>query len=179
MRGFQKVLSVVLLSGLFFSNSAHAGPAELSHFAVCFSPKGQCDQRLVSLVASAHSTIDIAIYSLTLPVLVDALLKLNQGGIKIRIVADRKEAASSTSLVKAVINAGIPLKFGNVQGIMHNKFTIVDGKLLETGSFNYSNAATHLNAENQLYLDNPTVVHQYQAQFEELWSNGIPVSQND
>jgi phosphatidylserine/phosphatidylglycerophosphate/cardiolipin synthase-like enzyme len=31
---------------------------------------------------------------------------------------------------------------------MHNKFMIIDGKILQTGSFNYSQAAEDSNAEN-------------------------------
>jgi phosphatidylserine/phosphatidylglycerophosphate/cardiolipin synthase-like enzyme len=38
--------------------------------------------------------------------------------------------------------------------IMHNKFIIIDSKTIETGSFNYSAAATNKNSENVAQIEN-------------------------
>jgi phosphatidylserine/phosphatidylglycerophosphate/cardiolipin synthase-like enzyme len=51
---------------------------------------------------------------------------------------------------------------------MHNKFTLVDGTRLETGSFNYSHQASTANQENQLYLGTPEIVARYKARFEKM-----------
>ena len=67
--------------------------------------------------------------------------------------------------------AGAKLRFGRQRGIMHNKFTIVDGKAIETGSFNYTNHAYRANNENQIYLWDKPIVDRYQKRFEEIWSN--------
>jgi phosphatidylserine/phosphatidylglycerophosphate/cardiolipin synthase-like enzyme len=55
---------------------------------------------------------------------------------------------------------------------MHNKFTIVDGKMLETGSFNYANHASQANNENQIYLVQPEILERYKKRFEEIWQAG-------
>ena len=48
---------------------------------------------------------------------------------------------------------------------------IVDGKILQTGSFNYSQAAENNNAENVLIIsDNTKVVKQYTQKWLELWN---------
>jgi phosphatidylserine/phosphatidylglycerophosphate/cardiolipin synthase-like enzyme len=40
----------------------------------------------------------------------------------------------------------VNLRFGHTsEGIMHNKFVIVDGKMIEIGSFNYTNHASKAN----------------------------------
>jgi len=167
----KKIMTFICLTTVIGINASGVGQ---SNFSVCFSPAGQCDIKINSFAAAAKSTVDIAIYSLTLPSFAQTLVKLSQSGVKIRIVADKSEAKSPSSLIASLVKAGIPTKFGNVRGIMHNKFMIIDGRMLETGSFNYTTNATAANAENQIYLDNPDVVAQYHAQFELLWVNGIP-----
>jgi cardiolipin hydrolase len=55
---------------------------------------------------------------------------------------------------------------------MHHKFTLVDGKRLETGSFNYTNHAARANQENQIYLGDRNLVAQFHARFEDSWNAG-------
>jgi phosphatidylserine/phosphatidylglycerophosphate/cardiolipin synthase-like enzyme len=142
----------------------------------CFSPAGNCDQKLVALVESARHTLDMAIYSITLPDLEKAIESAKSHNVQIRLVVDRVQAKGASSLVGALEKAGIPIKIGNVKGIMHDKYTIVDGSMIETGSFNYSANATDDNAENQIYMSDPTVIENYTANFNALWSAGLPTS---
>jgi phosphatidylserine/phosphatidylglycerophosphate/cardiolipin synthase-like enzyme len=167
----KKTITLIFLATVFGSTAFSLGQ---SNFSLCFSPAGQCDVKINSFAAAAKSTVDIAIYSLTLQSFAQTVVKLSKSGVKIRIVADKGESRTPSSLIANLIKAGIPVKIGNVHGIMHNKFMIVDGRMLETGSFNYTNNASVANAENQIYLDNPDVVKAYQAQFEGLWANGLP-----
>jgi phosphatidylserine/phosphatidylglycerophosphate/cardiolipin synthase-like enzyme len=57
--------------------------------------------------------------------------------------------------------------------IMHNKFMIIDGITLETGSFNFTKAAERRNSENVLVIhDDPQLVKDYMQQWENLWQQG-------
>ena len=59
---------------------------------------------------------------------------------------------------------------------MHNKFTLVDGRWLATGSYNYSDNAEHNTLENVLILDAasfPKVVRQFEEYFERLWATQV------
>ena len=166
------VISLCFAMGIAQGFESTANAASMSDFLVCFSP-GNCDAKLVSFAKAAHSTLDIAIYDLTLANLAQAIVQIQNSGVKVRIVCDKSEAKTKTSLIGKLSEAGIPIKIGNVHGIMHNKFMIVDGRALETGSFNYSINATKNNAENHLYLNSSEVVAQFQQQFEKLWAEGI------
>jgi phosphatidylserine/phosphatidylglycerophosphate/cardiolipin synthase-like enzyme len=53
---------------------------------------------------------------------------------------------------------------------MHDKFMVVDGETLETGSFNHTAAAESRNAENVLVLHDPPVAERYAAKWERLWA---------
>jgi phosphatidylserine/phosphatidylglycerophosphate/cardiolipin synthase-like enzyme len=142
---------------------------------VCFSPDEPCAVKLLRFVDSAQTSVDVAIYDLNLDQLVHHLLIASKK-IQVRIVVDQRQAKGNHSLVPLLIRAGAQVRFGRQRGIMHNKFTVVDGKMIETGSFNYTNHASQSNNENQIYLRNPEVVARYKKRFEEIWSKGAPVS---
>jgi len=146
------------------------------NFDVCFSPGQNCDQKLINLINYSKKTLDIAIYSITLPGIVGAIESAANRGVAVRMVVDDMQARGNHSLVQDLIDKKIPLKIGAVSGIMHDKYTLVDGALLETGSFNYTSNATGANAENQIYLQDSRVIAAYQANFEDLWSKGNPSS---
>jgi phosphatidylserine/phosphatidylglycerophosphate/cardiolipin synthase-like enzyme len=144
---------------------------------VCFSPDEPCDLKLLRFVDTAKESIEVAIYDINLDLFTDKLLEKAKK-IPVRIVVDRRQAKGRTSAVKKLLKAGATLKFGRQRGtgIMHNKFVIVDGKALETGSFNFTHHAARMNSENQVYLFAPAVVERYKKRFERLWGDGESAS---
>lgn len=54
--------------------------------------------------------------------------------------------------------------------IMHNKFVIVDGVTVETGSFNFTAAAESKNTENVLVLQDPAAAQRYSKEWDRLWA---------
>ena len=70
------------------------------------------------------------------------------------------------------MKAGVAVKSGYQRGIMHHKFIVMDGKALETGSFNFTNSASFKNQENQIYLETPVLVERFKKQFEKMWNSG-------
>lgn len=53
---------------------------------------------------------------------------------------------------------------------MHNKFAIIDSKILVTGSFNWTMQAATGNQENAAVLEpSPELIKAYQDEFEKLW----------
>lgn len=148
--------------------SAVQVPADLE---TCFSPDEPCDTKLVKFIQSAQKSIDVAIYDITLDQVAHHLLVASKK-IPVRILVDRRQAKGPHSLVPLLIKAGAQVKFGKQRGIMHNKFTLVDEKMLQTGSFNYTNGASQKNNENQIYIAQPQVVAAYKKRFEDLWKKG-------
>lgn len=141
---------------------------------VCFSPIEPCDLKLIQFVNSAKASIDVAVFDVTLDQFVHHLLnKARQ--MPVRIIVDRRQAKGPHSLVPLLIKAGVNVRIGHQRGVMHNKFTIVDGQSIETGSFNYTNHATQANNENQIYLSNPQIVSRYKERFEQIWREAVPV----
>lgn len=60
---------------------------------------------------------------------------------------------------------------------LHHKFGIIDGKIVITGSHNWTEAANTQNDETLIVIRNPTVADHFQREFERLYQNsalGIP-----
>ena len=51
-----------------------------------------------------------------------------------------------------------------------DKFIVVDGETVETGSFNFTAGAEKRNAENVVVLNDPAIAEQYGREWERLWS---------
>jgi phosphatidylserine/phosphatidylglycerophosphate/cardiolipin synthase-like enzyme len=193
---YPQLLGVLLVLGLLPAGSAQArehhrvagdleeaiadqmtkAPEDLE---VCFSPDERCDRKIVKFVASAQSSLDIAIYDVNLGSLVDLIIEKSKT-IPVRMVVDRRQAKEKASAVPRLIAAGVNIRYGKQRGsgIMHNKFVLVDGKMVETGSFNETNHASFYNNENQIYLANPKIVERYRKRFETLWDNGLKPRSN-
>jgi phosphatidylserine/phosphatidylglycerophosphate/cardiolipin synthase-like enzyme len=135
---------------------------------VCFSPDEPCEERLARFVGSARKSLDLAIYDINLEEVGELLISFSKK-IPVRIVVDRRQSKERNSIVPTLESAGVKIRFGHQRGIMHNKFAIIDGARLETGSFNYTHHASLANQENQLYLTDSRLIARYQKRFNQMW----------
>jgi len=87
---------------------------------------------------------------------------------------DAKQAQTGQDFdaVNVMQNAGLQLvNDGRSNGLMHDKIIIIDGKTLFMGSWNMSYNDTFRNNNNLLEITNPTLVANYQAKFDELFTD--------
>ena len=54
---------------------------------------------------------------------------------------------------------------------MHNKFAIIDGKIVITSSYNRTFSANNRNDENLMIIDDSELIEIFQNQFVNLWTN--------
>lgn len=137
-----------------------------------FSPAGGVRSRIVSEIDKANSTIDIAIYSFTADEIREALIRAKNRGVAIRIIADSSQANGQGSEIATLEQAGFNLKrmAGLNGGIMHNKYMIIDGLTLLTGSYNWSANAENNSFENAAFVQGLPVILSYQENFESIWN---------
>lgn len=158
---------------------AHAdGPASAApvavpqHLETCFSPEGGCDQKLIAFMRTATSTLDVAAYSMTIPELAAAIIEIRDRGVSVRVITDVNQVRGNTSVVRTLVDARLDVRIWDPQRVMHHKFTIVDGRAVETGSFNYSVSASRFNAENQIYIYDENVARAYAGEYARIWAHG-------
>lgn len=147
---------------------------------VYFSPNGGCQEAVITEITKAQKTIDIAMYSFTSREIAQALVEAQARHVMIRIVLDKAQRKERYSKSRYLISKGIDVKFHFGPGLMHNKFAVIDGRALLTGSFNWTASANKRNEENLLILMDNDLIKKYEERFEYLWQgSGIEGSISD
>jgi phosphatidylserine/phosphatidylglycerophosphate/cardiolipin synthase-like enzyme len=128
---------------------------------------------LQALYLSTQSNLDIAIYSLTHPIIVKAIGDAYKRGVKVRIITDKTQAAGATQkhAMNDLITIGIPIKIDAHSGLMHLKLSIIDGKIATIGSYNYSKGASEDNDEVLMVINETWFALLCQSEFDRLWNS--------
>ena len=136
-----------------------------------FFPNASNEEKVVSMLRTCKKTLDIAIFSLTLDSIAEAILEAYQRGIKVRMIADDECAKNKGSNVKLIASVGVPCKTDNAIYHMHHKFAVLDGSVVIMGSFNWTGQAVKYNQENIFFYEDKGIANQYAQEFERLWNS--------
>ena len=136
-----------------------------------FSPEVGVKEIIVRELDSVKSSLDLAIHELTSLEIAQVLAKAKQRGVKVRVIADSKQANMRTSKITYLIQQGILVKVlgGKEKGLMNHRFAILDEGRVLTGSLDWSEASLKWNYENILIIHESEAVAAYQKEFDRLW----------
>jgi phosphatidylserine/phosphatidylglycerophosphate/cardiolipin synthase-like enzyme len=163
--------SVIRLLVIFLFQVSFLLSFQNNEFQVFFSPEDHCDKQLIAIINNAHKNIDIAIYSLTRENIVQAIVSANQRGVKVRVITDYQQALNKNSKDEYLIKNKVAIITDKHPGYMHNKFAVVDNKIVVTGSYNWTNNATNINDENMLVIYSESLSKIYTKRFEKIWKD--------
>ncbi len=135
--------------------------------------QGGLDTKLVALIDTAKTSVDVADYDFDLLDVADALARARGRGATVRMVTDTDTLTNKDAAVQAAFkrlrDAGIPIVDDKRQPIMHNKFTVVDKEWVETGSWNYTDGDTyHLN-NNMIVIQSKDLATNYSTEFAKMF----------
>jgi phospholipase D len=116
---------------------------------------------IVRAISKAKSSIYVQAYGMTSPPIVNALIKAQSRGIKVRILLDKRNIKDKWSKMDSLIESGADVGIDKVSGIAHNKVMIIDKSRVITGSFNFTKSADTRNAENVIIINDANVAAQY------------------
>ncbi len=125
---------------------------------------------LINVIDSSRKSLDIAIYELDLDEIGAALLRAKQRGVRVRMITDTDSLTTDKTL-KDLKKKEIPIVADKRNPIMHNKFMIVDGQAVWTGSYNWTSNCTFRNNNNAIYIHSAELAKSYQAEFEEMFED--------
>ena len=128
---------------------------------LCFTPPSGCAAVIVKAISKARESIYVQAYGMTSPAIVEALIKAQSKGVKVRILLDKSNLKDKWSKMGALLEADIDVGIDKVSGIAHNKVMILDKRIVITGSFNFTRSADSRNAENVIIIDDSVVAKQY------------------
>ncbi len=129
------------------------------------------ESALVDSITSADESIDLALYSFSLPTIADALIAAQLRGVPVRLVMEADNMDSYQ--VKRLLAAGIPIRGDSIEGLMHNKFVIIDDREVWTGSLNLTITGAQEDANNLIRLTSPELALDYSVEFEAMFLEGL------
>ncbi len=176
VRQFSRLISKCLfIVAVAVSTPCYAITAE--SIEVGFSPDGGGEALILKVISRARRDIHLAAYSFTSKPVIEALLVAKRRGVSVRVLVDRKHnigAQSGRAALNILVNAGITVRTISVYAIHHDKFIIVDGHHVQTGSFNYSQSAAKANSENVLVMWGADgIAQQYLSHWHSRWQRGV------
>jgi phosphatidylserine/phosphatidylglycerophosphate/cardiolipin synthase-like enzyme len=150
--------------------AAWTTPAPAATVSVGFSP-GNAESLVVQTIDNARQSVLVAAYSFTSRPIATALIAAKNRGVIVMVVVDKSQQTARYTSAAYLSNQGVPVRTDSHYAIMHNKFMVVDSRTVETGSFNFTRAATFENAENVVVLgDDPAVAAVYGNEWRRLWN---------
>ena len=146
----------------------------------CFSPQGKCAAHILREIEQAKKELLVAVYAFTSDDLAGALVQAKRRGVSIQVIVDREfDAANANSKGKFLDAQKIPLRrvSGTKMkaqekdaGLMHQKFAVIDRRIVFTGSYNWTHSAESFNDENLLlFRDAGPLAEEYRKAFLRLW----------
>jgi phosphatidylserine/phosphatidylglycerophosphate/cardiolipin synthase-like enzyme len=128
---------------------------------------GGPDGPLAAAIDAARLTVDVAIYSLNLRSIRDALIRAHERGVQVRVVMESDNLDGSAP--QALVDAGIPVLGDRREGLMHDKFVIIDRSELWMGSMNFTYSGTYEDNNQLLLFRSVKMVENYTKEFEEMF----------
>jgi phosphatidylserine/phosphatidylglycerophosphate/cardiolipin synthase-like enzyme len=143
--------------------------------SVYFTPQDRPGDAVVRAFNGAHREILAAIYEFTESEIAGALLAAHGRHVEVWLLMDQsasRDRGSQYFRAAASLGDRLRLRAGlsGASGILHNKFAVIDGTRVLTGSFNWTYSAEDRNWENLLIVDSPALARAYAQQFHRMWN---------
>lgn len=150
----------LILVGAGFSGAQETPRRSRREIENYFSPNGGKADAVVRELDKATKTADIAMYSVstgsTAPIF-QAMKRAVDRGVKVRMIFNHaRRGAYNKSKSLAMEKIGVDVRY--VSKTMHEKFAIIDRKVLLTGSANWSTSADTKHSENMQVIASPRYV---------------------
>jgi len=130
---------------------------------------GSIDERLIG---GARRSIDLAGFVLTDRGVINALARAGARGVRVRVYLDGEESPRGGGALAALAtapNVEVRRK-ATTRDYMHLKSFQIDGRLLRTGSANFSFSAGSYQDNDLIVLESPQAADRFLSAFDRLWA---------
>ncbi|MCK4392269.1 lamin tail domain-containing protein [Candidatus Bipolaricaulota bacterium] len=162
---------VVLMAG----GGVVAQTCSVQSYFVSPDVDGVIETAIIQAIDGARKSLDIALFSFTDDQLGDAVVRATRRGVSVRVILGAGQDKVFGGEYEKLVSANIPVAIANTPGFFHHKFAVIDGNLLITGSYDWSDSADKENYENVVFISCPlgtagqTASEQYTREFDRLW----------
>ena len=161
-------------------------PAVVASPAPLGSPS--IETRIVEAIDASHETIEMSIFTLRSTLIAEALARAAARRVQVRVIIDKSQASNDIIRIYAeylafnkipvrLLSGPDPTAEFQLAQKDHHKFSRFDGKLIETGSPNYTKNAAVNNFENGHFindLEEKENIAGYGKIFEHMWRRAEP-----
>ncbi len=126
---------------------------------------------LIEIIKNAEKSLVGAFYDISSIKIADELIAAHKRGVDIKLVTEN-DTFSGPAITK-ILESGIPVIPDTGSGLMHNKFAVIDGLTVFTGSYNTTENCTWKNNNNALIIKSSELAEIYNAEFSEMFYSGI------
>jgi phosphatidylserine/phosphatidylglycerophosphate/cardiolipin synthase-like enzyme len=131
---------------------------------------GGIEGPLTAAIVEARESVDVAVNSLGVNSIVQALIRVHTRGVRVRVVMETDNVLDRLN-PQQLIDAGIPIVDDRREGLMNNTFLIVDNKKVLTGSINFTSSDMFKANNNLVQITSEEVAADYTKEFEEMFAN--------
>ena len=162
---FSNIYSVDKISVLEYNNislnfhNQSSNKTEKYIISSYFCPEDKCADKIINILDKAKSNIYFATFSFTNNDIEKKLIELQNKGIKINGVIEKRNANGVSSIIKDAPE--IKIFMDKNKNNMHNKYFIIDKKYVITGSMNPSKNGDKYNDENIFIIENKDLAEKY------------------
>ena len=137
-------------------------PAEAEFlYKLYFCPRDDCYTAMATLVNSSEQFIHCGLFDLRLKGLIDLLdAKSREVDVKVMVDDTNHKYVEKRSWAKKDTS----------DQLSHNKFCVIDGKMVSTGSMNPTENDAVRNNNNLIVIQSAFLAENYEDEFQELWS---------
>jgi phosphatidylserine/phosphatidylglycerophosphate/cardiolipin synthase-like enzyme len=129
------------------------------------------DGPLVDSINGARQSLDVAAYSLSLNSVRYALIDAFHRGVNVRVVMESENMDGSDP--QKLIDAGIPVIGDRREGLMHDKFIIIDRAEVWMGSMNFTDSGAYSDNNNLMLISSAEIAENYTVEFEEMFIDDL------
>jgi len=134
-----------------------------------FSSQGSVGKAVIDAIRGSRERLTLALYGFDNSELGEELIQLAKKNVVVRLKIDTARSSSKKiiALIDRLRAGGIEVQTVAANGRNHNKFAIIDGKRVLTGSYNWT-LKSEANWENLLVLDCPELAKSYESEWERI-----------
>jgi phosphatidylserine/phosphatidylglycerophosphate/cardiolipin synthase-like enzyme len=148
-------------------------PTPAATIEVYFAPEDEPLNHVIRLYDEARRYIFVAMYGLTSPRAVKALVEAKKRGVDVRIITDRGKLddLKQRAALETLRLAGVLIRVNQHDGLMHLKQVVVDDAINASGSMNQTTSGNRYNDERLDVIRDHAVSVKARDKFLSMWKD--------
>jgi len=165
--------SVLSLCLVVLMLTVPVGAGRSATVEVYYGPDDAPLDRLTALYRQATRYLYVAVYGLTSPRAVEAMVAAKKRGVDVRLITDlkRTEDVKQLSALRTLHLAGIPILVNEHDGLMHLKQVVIDDEVNSTGSMNHTTSGNRYNDERLDVITDHAITVKARKKFLAMWND--------